>query len=132
MDDAATALAKSNLTEKLLEKHEETCTERYGRIDKSISEIKDVLTTLSTNLRDGISRLHDKREESESVLRQQIAAAEEGAETAIGVEAGKALVAAYEAKKDVGQLKIWILTNGMVVLVAIVGWLADKYFSKVP
>jgi len=132
--------------EERMSHHERHDDERLTRVDKHMETMVSMMTNLSKEVREGFSRVHQLREETESKLRHAINNAAGNAQGAVtqlrqhsdekieAVETKVGTVADSVAKLEAGNSSkvISFLGAVVVILLGICGFFIVPYFSHPP
>ncbi len=106
-DTAVEAHTLATVASARLDAHEKTCAERYGRIAGDTAEIKAAIQALSADVKSAVQRIHERIDNESHIARDAVAS----------------------AHTAVAGLKIWVLSSAGTVLLGIIGWLADHFFT---
>lgn len=88
--------------------HEDQCKERYQQIKSDTAEIKGVLVSMSSELKNAVARIHDR----------------------IDSEAQTARNATSAVDGKVSGHKIWLLSSAVAIAGSIIVFLIDKVWPK--
>jgi len=116
MDDG-TRLAVLETKQTSHEKHDD---ERYGRIDSGMQAMTSMMSNLSRDVRDGVTRLHQRIDNEAAQTRKAIATSAahvEGKIADVKKETDERIV---ELFKDVAETKATVSANERRMLIAIV------------
>lgn len=114
-DVALTAYNLAITGDARLDAHEKICTERYQRIAGDTAEIKAAIQALSMDVKSAVQRIHERIDDEARRARE---------------EARNALLDAENAHKNIAGLKVWVLSSAATVLLGIIGWFADHFWSR--